>query len=57
MEEVLLQLEKVYLDIQVEPRGPENGPAEYGLILTLIYMALPKGELLLMGVSSCSKSW
>lgn len=56
-EEVFLLIEKVNLDIQGEPRSLGNGLTEHRLILILIYMASPEGELLLMGISSFSKYW
>lgn len=54
---MFLLIEKVNLDIQGEPRSLGDGLAEHRLILILIYMASPKGELLLMGISSFSKYW
>ena len=55
IEEVLLQLEQVNRDIQGEPRGLENEQAEHRLILILIYLASPKGELpFLLGHLSAS---
>lgn len=55
IEEVLLQLEQVNWDIQGEPRGLENEQAEHRLILILIYLASPKGELPFLAGSSLGK--
>ena len=60
MENMFLLMEKVNLGIQGEPRGLGNGLAEQqvGFDRNLhVYMAPPKGELLLSGMSSFSRYW